>query len=51
MIASEARKVLHGINSKMTAYDTTKQLSVIHGDGSVFFFSCCYYEIVDNWIL
>lgn len=50
MIASQARKVLRDINSKTTAHDTTKKLSVVHGDGSVFFFSCCYYEIEDNWL-
>lgn len=50
MITSQARKVLWDISSKTTAYDTVKKLSIIHSDGSVFFFSCCYYEIENSWL-
>ena len=47
----EIRDKLEELDRTVTAYDTNKQLIVIHGDGSIFYFSNCYFELYNKCLL
>lgn len=51
MNARQARKRLTEIYDQTTCDQTVRILSVTHGDGSMFMFTCCYYVVENNWLL